>query len=111
MHLREVTHEVHSRHVWGQQVVFGAVTNPGTDLRPPFGGVDPTHLDPARVGAREAEEDADEGGLARSVGAEQPGDATRDVDVHACERDDVAVSLDESPRSNDGLDGWHAPER
>jgi hypothetical protein len=61
------------------------------------------------VRARQRREDADGGGLARAVGAEQAEDrAGRDLEVEAVERADVArIGLDEAV----GLDGIRLIER
>ena len=86
VHLGDVAHEVVGPGVGRQAVVLGGVA----DARPHRGAgrrrVEAEHLERAAVGPVQPEHQPEQGGLARAVGAEQPGDARRDAEGGAVER-------------------------
>jgi hypothetical protein len=63
--------------------VLGGVADPGPDLAPGAGRVEPEDLQRAGVGRVQPEQHPDQRGLAGAVGAEQAGDPRADLDVGA----------------------------
>ena len=106
-------------HVGRQAVVLGHVAEQGPDRLAAGPAVVAKHLGLALGRRDEAEQDLDQGGLARAVGADQPGDAGGDRDVrpssavtfarvHLGQRgglDDGAPPRSGPPRRSIG--GWH----
>ena len=90
-HAAHVRDELGRRDVRRQAVVLGHVADELPDLhRRPSDAVVAEHLRHALRGLKQAEEDLDQGRLARAVGADQAGDAGREGDGQARERGDAA---------------------
>jgi len=74
-HLGKVTDQLIGFDVGRKPVVFGRVADPLAKLVAGFQRVHPEHLELARVGPEDAEQQADQGGLAGAVRAKQAGHA------------------------------------
>ncbi len=110
VHLGHVPDEVVGGLLGWHQVVLGRVADPHPDVGSGRPGAHPQHLDGAGVGLVQAQHEADQRGLARAVGAEQPGGAGVDLDVGRVQHRRGAVPLDQPGRPGDGTviagTGW-----
>src|SRR6266567_3713907 len=111
----QVGHELRRGHVGRKAVVLWHVAEQDPDHFAAGSAVAAEHLGLALGRRDEAEQDLYQRGLARAVGADEPGDAGGDRDGETVERGDVArVHLGQRRRLDDGagpggasLDGWH----
>ena len=78
--LGQVPDHVVGGHVGGQSVMLGGVTEAGPHLGAGHPRVLPEHGDGTAVRSVQPEDQAEQRGLAGSVGAEQPGDPVADVE-------------------------------
>ncbi len=94
-HLSEVADQLARLNVGWKPVVLGRVADPLAQLVAGFQWVHPEHLELARVGPQHAQEQADQGRLARAVRAEQTGDSLLKLEGHVAQREHVAeLALD-----------------
>src|SRR5215470_7889042 len=116
----QVGDELGRGHIGREAVVLGHVAEQGPDRLAAGLAVTAEHLGPALGRRDEPEQDLDQRGLARAVGADQPGDAGGDRDVQAVQRGHVARvhlgqrgGLDDGARlewtrpDRGGIGGWH----
>ena len=78
MQLGEVAHHVVSRDVRRKGFVLRGVAEAGPDRRPGVPGISPEDRDRPGVRLVQTEQEADQGGLPRAVGPEEPGDPATD---------------------------------
>jgi len=72
-------------------VLLRHVTHPLPQLEGARGRVEPQHLDPAARGREQPEEDLEQRGLARAVGAEEPDAGRGQAELHVAQRLELAV--------------------
>ena len=99
--LAEGGHHVGRGLVEGQAVVLGHVADAAADADGVVGHGDAADLDRPRVGPAEAEEEAEEGGLARPVGPDQADPPGGQVEVDVVEGGDPGVPLRQPPGPDD----------
>ena len=105
-HAAHVGHEVSGGHIYRKAVVLGEVADEFADLERMRECVDAQDFYRTARWGEEAEEDADEGGFAGAVGADQADDAGVEGESERVEGGYAGVALGYS----DGAEEGHGPE-